>query len=88
MIKDNPLNFETLKPIRDGVHVQVHENNIEAAIKALHRRVRECGLLRELRIRRLTPRPQDRKRAKAIRSANHKRRFWARRAEAARKSTS
>jgi ribosomal protein S21 len=88
MNKDNSLNFETLKRIRDGVHVEVRDNDIEGAVKLLHRRIRECGLLRELKIRRDNPRAQDRAKVKARRAAAHRSRYWKRRAEAARRDTS
>ena len=69
MNKIQLIHFETLKRVKDSVHVQVAGGNVDKALKDLRQRVMESGILRELNDRRKHPRPQDRRKLKATRAA-------------------
>jgi ribosomal protein S21 len=79
MGRNDFLSLERMKPINDGVHVQVRDGDLESAIRLLKRRMAADGTLRRLKSRELNPKKSDRIKIKAARSERHRARHTARR---------
>ena len=62
------LEIAAIKQRRDGLRIEVHNGNIESAIRALKRKMTESGIFRELRERELNPGVGDRREEKSRRA--------------------
>jgi small subunit ribosomal protein S21 len=79
-MKHGVPDFGAIKLIRDGLTIQVRDNDVEGAIRLLKRRMATDGTLRRLKSRELNPKKSDRSKIKAARSERHRSRHAARRA--------
>lgn len=69
------------KPVHDLPAVEVHDNNIEKAIRTLKKTMLTAGVLRRLKARGMNPAPAARARRKAIEAASRRKREQARKAK-------
>jgi ribosomal protein S21 len=88
MNRDDLLSFEKIKVIRDNTEIVVFDNDVESATRHLRRRVLQAGVLKALRTRRENPKHSDWLKAKRLRAAAHRKRYWARKAASAARDTS
>jgi ribosomal protein S21 len=65
------------KPVRDMPAVEVHDNDIERAIRILGKATGRLGIFRALKMRKMNPSTQARARRKAVEAASRRRRLLA-----------
>jgi ribosomal protein S21 len=65
------------KPVRDLPAVEVHDNDIERAIRILGKATGRLGIFRALKMRKMNPAPAARAKRKALEAASRRRRLAA-----------
>jgi ribosomal protein S21 len=88
MNRSSVSDLAAIRPIRDNTEIMVFNNDVESASKHLRRRVLQAGVLKALRTREQNPKHSDWLKAKRLRAAAHRKRYWKRKADAARRDTS